>query len=116
MTDLGTFADQTTTGDRTDWQTPVNTTSTDAQNALLSLGVNQGLSISDEDVLKALGYTFASNNGNGLFSGVNAPVGATASVNASQPVPEPTSLALLAAFAALAGLTCRRAPRSVLAG
>ena len=116
VTDLGTFADQTTTGDRTDWQTPVNTTSTDAQNALLSLGVNQGLSISDEDVLKALGYRFASNNGNGLFSGVNAPVGATASVNASQPVPEPTSLALLAAFAALAGLTCRRAPRSVLAG
>ena len=116
VTDLGTFADQTTSGDRTDWQTPVNTTSTDAQNALLSRGTIQGLSISDEDVLKALGYTFASNDGNGLFSGANAPVGATASVNATQPVPEPTTLGLLAAFAGLAGLTCRRARRSVLAG
>ena len=108
VTDLGTFADQTTSGDRTDWQTPVNTTSTDAQNGLLSRGTNEGLSISDEIVLRALGYTFASNNGNGLFNGTNAPVGATASVNASQSVPEPTSLALLAAFAGLTGLTRSR--------
>jgi hypothetical protein len=113
VTDLGTFADQSTGGDRTDWQTPVNTTSTDAQNGLLTLGKKEGLSISDADVLKGLGYTIAANNGAGLFSGANAPVGATPSVNAAQPVPEPATLWLLAGGAGLAGVIRRRGRQSV---
>jgi hypothetical protein len=38
VTDLGTFADQVTGGDQSDWQTPNNSTSTDAQNANLYTG------------------------------------------------------------------------------
>jgi hypothetical protein len=115
VTDLGTFADQSTGGDRTDWQTPVNTTSTDAQNSLLSQRTKEGLSISDEDVLKGLGYTIASNNGGGLFSAANAPVGASPGVNVSQPVPEPASLSLLAAAAGLIGFIRRRPRRPAVA-
>jgi hypothetical protein len=111
VTDLGTFADQTTGGDRTDWQTPNFTTSTDAQNATLYTGENEGLSISDEDLLKALGYTIAPNNGNGLFSGANAPVGASPGVNT---VPEPATAPLLVAGIGLTALT-RRRPRRLAA-
>lgn len=106
VTDLGTFNDQTTGGDRTDWQTPTLSTSTDAQDADLNTGVNEGLSISDEDVLRALGYTI--DDSNGLFDGANAPVGASESVNAA---PEPASLPLLLAGAGTVGLL-RRMRRS----
>jgi hypothetical protein len=103
VTSLGTFATASTgAGDVTDWSTPVNTTSTDAQNALLTPGKVLGLSISDQKVLQGLGYSIVP--GNTLFNGANAPVGATASVNAaSQAAPEPATLSLLAAGA---GLTC----------
>jgi hypothetical protein len=106
VTDLGTFADQTTGGDRTDWQTPTLSSSTDAQNADLNTGASEGLSISDEDVLKALGYTI--DDSNGLFDSANAPVGASESVNAA---PEPASLWLLLAGAGSVGLI-RRMRRS----
>jgi hypothetical protein len=114
VTDLGTFDSASANGDRSDWSTPVNTTSTDAQNSAFTQGVKEGLSISDEDVLKGLGYTIASNNGSGLFNGSNAPVGATASVNNPQAVSEPESLSLLTAGAGLAWLLRRRGRRSVL--
>ena len=42
VTDLGTFADQSNGFDRSDWETPVNTTSTDAQNAILTPGRGRG--------------------------------------------------------------------------
>ena len=108
--DLGAFENVDADADRSDWLTPASTTSTDAQNSAYTQGVNEGLSISDEDVLKGLGYTFSSNNGAGLFNGADAPVGATPSVNNPQPVPEPGTLSLLAAGAGLAGLVRRRRP------
>lgn len=113
VTSLGTFATSSTgAGDVTDWSTPVNTTSTDAQNALLTPGKVEGLSISDQKVLQGLGYTIAANNS--LFNGSNAPVGAASSVNQSQPAPEPASLSLLAAGAALTGLIRRRGRRATV--
>lgn len=110
VTDLGTFENVITDADRSDWLTPVNPTSTDAQNSNYTQNVQEGLSISDEDVLKGLGYTFSANNGAGLFNGANAPFGATPSVNNPQSVPEPGTLSLLAASAGLAGLLRRRRP------
>jgi hypothetical protein len=101
--------DQATGGDRNDWQTPVNTTSTDLQNALLTSGKNEGPSISDQKVLQGLGYGIAPNNGGGFFKAANAPAGATASVNA---VPEPVSLSILALGAIMAAVTRRRTRRS----
>jgi predicted AAA+ superfamily ATPase len=68
--------------------------------------------------LKGLGYNIASNNT--LFSGANAPVGATASVKATQSALEPAGLSLLAVAADLAvaagltGLLRRRARPTVL--
>lgn len=109
VTDLGTFnSDPANTLDRSDWSTPNNSPSTDEQNAQIFTGQILGPSISDEYVLKALGYTFTPDNGGGLFSGANAPLGATSSVNT---VPEPASLTLLAAGAGLAGVMRRRARR-----
>ena len=105
-TSLGTFDSTSSGGDRSDWSTPINTTSTDAQNALLTPGVKEGLSTSDEAVLKTLGYTIAANNGGGLFTTANAPVGAT-------PVPEPASLTLLAGSAVMAGWVRRRTRRQI---
>jgi hypothetical protein len=112
VTDLGTFnSDPANTLDRSDWATPNNSTSTDAQNTQLDTGETEGLSLSDEDVLEGLGYTFAPDNGNGLFNGTNAPVGATQGVNT---VPEPGSLPLLTAATGLAGLMRYRTRRSAL--
>ncbi|HEX4366140.1 MAG TPA: NF038122 family metalloprotease [Rhodopila sp.] len=115
VTDLGTFETADADADRSDWFTPTVNTSTDAQNSRYSQNVQEGLSISDEDLLKGLGYTIAANNGGGLFNGANAPVGATSSVNNPQAVPEPASLVLLAGGAGLAGLTRRRGRRAVIA-
>ena len=106
-TSLGTFDYTSSGGDRSDWSTPINTASTDAQNALLTRGVQEGLSTSDEAVLKALGYTIAVNDGGGLFTTANAPVGAT-------PVPEPASLTLLAGSATAAGWVRRRTRRQIV--
>jgi hypothetical protein len=115
VTDLGTFENVDADADRSDWLTSSPANSTDAQNSIFSQNVQEGLSISDEDVLKGLGYTIAANNGGGLFNGSNAPVGATPSVNNPQPAPEPGTLSLLAAGASLALLMRRRGRRSVLA-
>lgn len=111
VTDLGTLDSTITDGDRSDWATPINTTSTDAQNAIQTQGEIEGLSISDEDVLEALGYTIAPGNGDGLFNGANAPAGATSSINA---VPEPAGMPLLAAGAGLAGWIRHRPRQPVL--
>ena len=109
VNDLGTFnSDPANTLDRSDWATPNNSTSTDEQNDQFHTGVIEGPSISDEDVLQALGYTIAPSNGNGLFNGANAPIGATPGVNA---VPEPGTLSLLAAVPGLIALLRRRAQR-----
>jgi PEP-CTERM motif len=109
VTDLGTFnSDPANSLDRSDWSTPNNSTSTDEQNAQLFTGENLGPSISDEDVLKGLGYTFTPDNGDGLFNGANAPLGATPGVNT---VPEPASLTLLAAGAGFIGVMRRRVRR-----
>ncbi|WP_158931818.1 NF038122 family metalloprotease [Acidisphaera sp. S103] len=115
VTDLGTFEYVDPNADRSDWLNLPNPTSTDAQNSGFTQNVNEGLSISDEDVLKGLGYTIAANNGGNLFDGSNAPVGATPSVNNPRPVPEPGTLSLLAVGAGFAGLMRRRGRRSVLA-
>jgi PEP-CTERM motif len=112
-TDLGTLADQSNGFDRTDWETAVNSTSTDAQNAILTPGVVEGLSISDEDVLKGLGYTIQ--DGTGLFQGADAPLGATPSVNDPLAAPEPASLSLLLVGAGLVAAVNRRSRRPVLA-
>lgn len=91
VTNLGYFADPAHNGgDPSDWQSPINSTSTDAQGGNLSAGITYGLSLSDELALEALGYSIAPNNGGGLFAATNAPLGAQA-----LPAPEPTSLALL---------------------
>ena len=113
VTDLGAFENVDADADRSDWLTSSPANSTDAQNSIFSQGVNEGLSISDEDVLKGLGYTVAANNGAGLFNGSNAPVGATPSVNNPQTVPEPGTLSLLAVGAGLAWLIRRRGGRFV---
>jgi hypothetical protein len=55
VTDLGTFEDVDAGADRSDWLTSSLANSTDAQNSIFSQGVNEGLSMSDEDVLKGPG-------------------------------------------------------------
>jgi hypothetical protein len=109
VTDLGSLENMSSSGDRSDWLTGANTTSTDSQNALLTTGANAGLSISDEDVLKALGYSIASSNGAGLFAGANAPINASSSVNA---VPEPGGLALLGFAGTMLGWVRARRPHT----
>jgi hypothetical protein len=87
-TSLGTFADAAHNGgDPSEWQSPINNTSLDAENGLLSTGTNYGLSLSDETALEALGWGISGNNGNGLFIAADAPLGAS--------VPEPASLAVM---------------------
>jgi len=106
VTDLGTF-NSSGTGDRGDWATPGGTT--DAQNAAAPTGVKAGLSISDEDVLTGLGWHMTGQAGN-LFSGTNAPAGATASVNNPTNTPEPASLSLFLAGVGAVGWLRRRRP------
>lgn len=87
---LGTFADASHNGgDPSEWQSPINNTSLDAENGLLSTGTNYGLSPSDEEALQALGWGISANNGSGLFVAADAPLGVT--------TPEPASLALMGA-------------------
>ncbi len=89
-TRLGYLADASHNGgDPSEWQSPINNTSLDAENGLLSTGTDYGLSLSDETALQALGWGISGNNGGGLFVAANAPLGASA--------PEPASLALLGA-------------------
>lgn len=87
-TDLGTFNNSVTGGDRGDWQTPGNTT--DAQNAAMPTGQAEGLSPSDKRLLTAIGWVFNADTGT-LFSIANAPAGAAAGVGNQNPVntPEP---------------------------
>jgi hypothetical protein len=99
VTNSGTFADQYHNGgDPGDWQSPINSPSTDAQSAVLSAGKTYGLSLQDATALQALGYSVAANNGNGLFSASNQPIGA----------PEPASLAVLGTGIVVLGRIRRR--------
>jgi hypothetical protein len=92
-TNLGYFADPSHNGgDPSDWQSPINSTSKDAQSGILSPGITYGLSLSDEEALEALGFGISGNNGGGLFVAADAPLGASPP---GTPVPEPASLALL---------------------
>lgn len=105
VTDLGTYGDQTNAEDRSDWVTPNNTTSTDAQNAVITPGEVEGLSLSDESLFHALGYTISANNGAGLFSTANQPVGA-----APLSAPEPAGMSVLATAAGGLIWARRRSP------
>jgi hypothetical protein len=92
-TSLGTLNTADTGGDRGDWAVPNPNTNTDAQDSAAVTGMAMGLSISDEDLLAALGWSFSSNAG-GLFSGANAPIGAANGVNNPVSTPEPASVSL----------------------
>lgn len=109
-TALGTVDSTSTGGDRSDWSTPVGSTTTDSQNTILTPGTNQGLSVSDGMVLQGLGYQISAGNGAGLFLAANNPVGAASSLTSVSGVstPEPASLSILAAGAAFTGLMRRR--------
>jgi hypothetical protein len=114
-TDLGTLESTIAGADRSDWSSPVNNPSTDAQNSELTVGQNEGLSIPDGIILQALGYRIAAGNGAGLFQAANNPAGAAPGLTQiPSTVPEPNGLPLLAGGAALAGLVRRGQRRAAL--
>ncbi len=116
VTKLGTYADQATAGDRSDWNSPTGTTNPpNAQNARQVTGVDYCLSTADERLLTGLGYSFTAYATSLFQSGSScAPSGAVpaayAAMPASSPVnaPEPASLGLLAAGVATLGALRRR--------
>jgi hypothetical protein len=108
-TDLGTFESTIAGADRSDWSSPINNTSTDAQNSELTPGVDEGLSPSDGRLLQALGYSIAPGNGGGLFQAADEPNGTVPGLTQiPSAVAEPGSLPLLAAGAGFAALMRRR--------
>jgi hypothetical protein len=102
-TDLGTFNDSPSGGDRSDWQT--TSTSTDIQDAFIQPGQALNLTAVDLTGLDVLGY-----GGSNLGDTSAASPGAMAfSLIDETPVPEPGSLALLASALGLAVVLGRRA-------
>jgi hypothetical protein len=103
-TDLGTYNNATSGGDRGDWQATGG--SSDAQNASIPTGTKEGLSVSDGKVLQGLGWTISTSNT--LFGAANAPSGATAGVNFAVATPEPASLGVFLVGAGAVGAVRRR--------
>jgi hypothetical protein len=110
-TALGLLNNASANGDYNDWAVPNPNTNTDAQGASMPTGTPVGLSISDQDLLGALGWSFNPAATAPLFSAANQPLGAAASVIASSgtvATPEPATLAVFAAALAALPLTRRR--------
>ena len=104
-TNLGTFNNSSSGGDRSDWQT--TSTSTDIQDAFIQPGRSLDLTAADLTGLDVLGYggsnlgdTSASSPGTMVFSLVD-----------ETPVPEPGSLTLLAGALSLAAFLSQRVCR-----
>ncbi len=109
---LGTYNNSPSGADRVDWKAPGTTKN--AQNATLETGKDYCLSTADQRLLGGLGYKFTAAAANLYVSGADcAPLGADAAAFAAFPlsltsVPEPTTLALLAAGAVSLGVIRRR--------
>ena len=101
-TNLGTFNNSSSGGDRSDWQT--TSTSTDIQDAFIQPGQSLNLTAADLTGLDVLGYGGANLGDTSAFS----PGTMAFSLIDEAPVPEPGSLALLASALGLAAVLSRR--------